>query len=102
MNEGIQLIPYSLPQEKQIILHYANLPGDTITKEIIERDRLENNEEAEHLANFFWNMVESSNDEDGKSGKSTEYILEKIIITFMAYFRSSGYEEIWGKVSDSR
>ena len=54
MNEGIQLIPYSLPQEKQIILHYANLLGDTITKEIIERDRLENNnEEAEHLANFF-------------------------------------------------
>ena len=89
------MIPYNLPQEKETILYYANLLSDTLTQEIIKSDCLKNKAQAEHLANFFWSMVDLSNKEDNKSGKSSEYILEKIIITFMAYFRSSGYEEVW-------
>lgn len=94
------MIPYKLPQEKETILHYANTLNDELTKEIINRDLLQNKVEAEHLANFFWKMVDASNAEDKKTGESSEYILEKIIITFMAYFRSSGYEEEWERISD--
>lgn len=96
------MIPYNLPQEKLTILHYADLLNDSLTKEIIENDRIKSEAAAEHLANFFWSMVDESNEEDKKTGESSEYILEKIIITFMAYFRSSGYEEVWEKVSDER
>lgn len=94
------MIPYNLPQEKETILHYADALNDDLTKEIIGRDLLQSKEEAEHLANFFWKMVDASNAEDKKTGESSEYILEKIIITFMAYFRSSGYEEVWERISD--
>ena len=86
------MIPYQLPEEKEIISHYAKLLGDTKTEKIISRDKLQSKEEAVHLAKFFWNMVNASNKEDEKSGSNSEYLLEKIIITFMAYFRSSGYE----------
>lgn len=96
------MIPYNLPQEKETILYYAGLLGDKLTEDIITSDQLTNESQAEHLANFFWEMVDASNEEDKKSGESSEYILEKIIITFMAYFRSSGYEEIWENISDAR
>lgn len=96
------MIPYALPQEKETILHYAEILSDKITKDIIARDVLSSKEDAIHLANFFWDMVEQSNIEDEKTGESTAYILEKIIITFMAYFRSSGYEDEWETVSDER
>jgi len=96
------MIPYNLPQEKETVLHYASLLDDKLTKEIIESDLIKNEKQAEHLANFFWKMVDRSNIEDKQSGESSEYILEKIIITFMAYYRSSGYEEIWEDISDAR
>lgn len=94
------MIQYNLPQEKETILHYADALNDDFTKEIVDRGLLQSKEEAEHLANFFWKMVDASNSEDKKTGESSEYILEKIIITFMAYFRSSGYEEEWERISD--
>ncbi|WP_444995256.1 hypothetical protein [Aliikangiella sp. IMCC44359] len=95
------MIPYKLPEEKATILHYVKLLNDDTTKAIIERDELRNKEEAIHLANFFWKMVNASNNEDKVSGDNSEYILEKIIITFMTYFRSSGYENEWEEVSDN-
>ncbi|GLS25505.1 hypothetical protein GCM10007877_12190 [Marinibactrum halimedae] len=45
-------------------------------------------------------MVRESNKQDEKTGDNSEYILEKIIITLMAYYRSSGFEEEWEEVSD--
>lgn len=96
------MIPYNLPQEKETILHYAHILDDKLTTEIIQSNQLRNKAQAVHLANFFWKMVDASNEQDEMSGESSEYILEKIIITFMAYFRSTGYEEIWENISDAR
>lgn len=94
------MIPYKLPEEKKTILKYAKLLNDKTTESIIERDAILNEKEAVHLAEFYWKMINASNDEDKKIGGNSEYILEKIIITFMAYFRSSGYENEWEEVSD--
>lgn len=94
------MIPYKLPEEKETILKYTKLLNDKTTKSIIERDAILNEKEAVHLAEFYWKMVDASNDEDKKTGDNSGYILEKIIITFMAYFRSSGYENVWEEVSD--
>ena len=94
------MIPYRLPQEKEMLLHYADLLNDTTARQIIENNSITNADEAIHLAQFFWRMVDQSNIEDKKSGNNSEYILEKIIITLMAYFRSNGYEAEWEQVSD--
>ena len=96
------MIPYRLPQEKETLLHYADLLNDTMARQIIENNSITNTDEAIHLAQFFWRMVDQSNIEDKKSGNNSEYILEKIIITLMAYFRSNGYEAEWEQVSDER
>ena len=94
------MIPYKLPEEKETIVKYAKLLNDKTTESIINRDKLLNKQEAVHLAEFYWKMVDASNDEDKKTSDNSEYILEKIIITFMAYFRSSGYENEWEEISD--
>lgn len=96
------MILYTLPQEKQTLLHYAALLQDDTAKRIVEDGVIRNSEEAIHLANFFWEMVDTSNDQDQQTGNSSEYILEKTIITLMAYFRASGYEAEWEKVVDER
>lgn len=94
------MIPYKLPEEKSFILRYANLLKDERAESIILQDSIQNADEAEHLASFFWKMVERSNEEDKKNGDNSERILEKIIITLMAYYRSSGFEEQWEEASD--
>ncbi|CUS42475.1 MULTISPECIES: hypothetical protein [Thalassolituus] len=96
------MIPYKHPQEKEMILRYVKLLDDSLAETIILRDSIESKEEAVHLAQFFWQMVDRSNIEDKESGENSEYILEKIIITFMAYFNSSGYENEWDEVTDKR
>lgn len=94
------MITYKLPEEKKMLLHYAELLRDEKSKEIINRGTLESRNEAIHFAEFYWSMVEESNKQDEKTGENSEYILEKIIITLMAYYSSSGFEDEWEEVSD--
>jgi hypothetical protein len=94
------MIPYALPEEKQTLLYYAELLESGIAKTVIENDQISSKEEAIAFANFYWAMVVKSNEEDIKTGFSSDYILEKIIITLMAYYRSSGFEREWDYVSD--
>ena len=94
------MIPYIFPEEKETILRYAKLLSDKQTEEIIARDQLNDRDEALHLAHFFWKMVKASNAEDERTGSKSDFILEKIILTLMAYFRSAGYESDWDEVSD--
>lgn len=95
------MIPYKLPEEKAFILRYAKLLNDDRAESIVIRDCIQSEDEAEHLARFFWKMVERSNQEDKKNDDNSESILEKIVITLMAYYHSSGFEEQWETVSDS-
>lgn len=47
------MIPYRLPQEKETLLHYADLLNDATAKWIIENDAIRNADEATYLAQFF-------------------------------------------------
>lgn len=94
------MIPYKLPEEKETLLRYAELLGDVASKEVIERDGLRNTQEALNFAEFFWRAVLESNHQDKKNNECSDYIFEKIIITLMAYYNSSGYEAEWEAVSD--
>mgnify|MGYP003650154911 CR=1 FL=1 len=94
------MIPYKLPEEKETLTHYANLLKNRTALKVVSNDKISSKEEALEFANFFWEMVAKSNEVDKSSSTNSEYILEKIIITLMAYYRSSGYEEEWEVVAD--
>jgi hypothetical protein len=95
------MIPYKTINEKQTILFYADRLNDPLTKLIVEKDQIENKEEALHIAQFYWKMVECSNqDEDNGHPNECDVYLEKVLITLMAYFRSSGYEDEWEEFAD--
>jgi hypothetical protein len=95
------MISWKLNEEREMVIYYANLLDDAEVKKIIERNELINSQEALHLAEFFWKMVEKSNEIQYRNNPAEcEFLLEKIINTFMAYFRSLGFEEEWEKFAD--
>jgi hypothetical protein len=94
------MITYKLPEEKEMLLRYAKLLKDAESEKIIDQGEIRNKHEATHLAEFYWRMVTESNNQDESSGENSEYILEKIIITLMGHYRSSGFEEEWEEVSN--
>lgn len=53
------------------------------------------------MAEFFWKMVEKSNEIQYKNDAvKCEFLLEKVINTLMAYFRNAGYESEWEAFAD--
>lgn len=99
-HEGYKMIPYKLPEERETLQYYSSLLNDSIAKKVIDQDCLKGPEEAIKFAEFFWCAVKESNNQDKLNGTNSEQIFEKIIITLMAYYRSTGYEEEWEEVSD--
>ena len=94
------MISYRLPEEKEMLLRYAQLLDDSTSLEILQRGFAKDKPEAIHFAEFFWRVVDEFANQDKENNENSEYILEKIIVTLMAYFRSAGYEEEWEMVSD--
>jgi hypothetical protein len=94
------MIIYKLPEEKEALLRYAELLDDPASLEILRRGFVKDKLEATHFAEFFWRVVAESANQDRVNNENSEYILEKIIVTLMTCFRSSGYEEEWEMVSD--
>ncbi len=95
------MICWKLSEEKEMVLYYASLLNDDETKRIIEKDEISSKKEALHVAEFFWKMVEKSNEIQYKNDSvHCEFLLEKVINTFMAYFRSAGYEPEWEVFAD--
>lgn len=94
------MIIYKLPKERETLLHYAQLLDDPSSLEILQRGFVKDKQEAIHFAEFFWRVVAESAEQDKANNDNSEYILEKIIVTLMAYFRSAGYEEEWELVCD--
>lgn len=99
-HEGYKMIPYKLPEEREILQYYSSLLDDSVGKKVIDQDCLKSSEEAIRFAEFFWKAVNESNNQDKINGENSEHIFEKIIITLMAYYRSSGYEDEWEEVAD--
>lgn len=95
------MIPWRLSEEKEIILFYADLLNDDETKRIINKDEISNKSEALHIAEFFWKMVEKSNEHQYQEDPAQcEYLLEKVINTLMTYFRNAGFEDEWEAFAD--
>lgn len=99
--EGNKMISWKLSEEKEMVLYYAKLLGDEETIKIIERDEIHSKKEASHVAEFFWRMMDKSNELQFKNDSvECEFLLEKVINTLMAYFRVYGYEAEWDAFAD--
>lgn len=94
------MIIYKLPEEKETLLRHAQLLDDSSILEILQRGFVKDKQEAIHFAEFLWRLVAESANQDKANNENSEYILEKIIVTLMAHFRSAGYEEEWEMVCD--
>ena len=99
----MSVITYRFEEEKEYAKYYAEKMSDQSAAKIISRGTVLVPEEAYHLSKFFWNMVESSID-DEKLGvelpwdENAEFWNEKIMNSFSAYLESMGYEAIWEEV----
>lgn len=95
------MIEWTIIEEKEMVLYYAELLNDEETIKIINQNEILSKNEALHVAEFFWKMVEKSNELQYKNDSvKCEFLLEKVINTLMAYFRRSGYEPEWEAFAD--
>ena len=61
------MISWKLNDEKEMMVYYANLLNDDEIIKVIERGKIVSKEEALHVAEFFWKMVEKSNEVEYKN-----------------------------------
>jgi hypothetical protein len=96
------MIQYKYPEEKQVALIFADALDDDVSKEIIERGKINSKAEAVRLSQFFWAMVDLSAQRviklpfDG----STEYWTEKLYNSLGGYMIRAGFAEEWDEEVD--
>lgn len=101
------MINLKTKEQEIFVSFYLDKVGDSLSKSIWSRLSVNSSEEATHLSNFFWDMVDAAI-QDEKGGlqtawdHSSEFLSEKIMYAVSGYLESTGYEEEWEKVSDLR
>ncbi len=96
------MIEYSYDEEKLVALFLAEVLGDVLAKEIIQKGEVANKMEAIHLSKFFWAMVNKSaegNLELPCEG-SSQYWTEKLYNSIGGYLQRAGYEDQWNDEVD--
>ena len=96
------MIPYKYPEEKIVALEFASLLNDEITKATLKKDRVESREEAVHLSQFFWRMIEKSASDNVQlqCEGSSEYWTEKLYNSIGGYLEKAGYAAEWDEEID--
>lgn len=96
------MINYRYEEEKITALLVADILDDALAKEIINKGCVSNKEEARHLSQFFWRMVNKAaeSDIDLPCEGSVQYWTEKLYNSFGGYLEKSGYEELWDEEID--
>lgn len=96
------MIPYKYPEEKVVAMTFASLLDDEIAKKILENDFVSSREEAIHLSQFFWRMIEKSAQDDVQlpCEGSSEYWTEKLYNSIGGYLEKAGYGAEWNKEID--
>ena len=99
------MIKYKFDEELKYLKYYARKMNAFEILKILDKGGVNSKEEATSLSEFFWNMVESSIDDEDNGIKlpwveGAEFWNEKIMNTISGYLERSGYENIWDEVSD--
>ena len=96
------MIQYKYPEEKIVALTFAELLQDNTAKKILELGSVNSREEAIHLSQFFWRMIEKSAQGgvllpcDG----SSEYWTEKLYNSLGGHLEQAGYGAEWDEEVD--
>lgn len=96
------MIPYKYPEEKIVAMTFASLLNDETTKLILTKDLVESKEEAIHLSQFFWRMIEKSAEGNVvlPCEGSSEYWTEKLYNSIGGYLEKAGYGAEWDEEID--
>lgn len=96
------MIQYAFEEEKKTALLLAELINDSKALKIINKDGVDNAEEARHLSRFFWRMVDFTAQQtiDVPFDESAKYWVEKLYNTLGGYLETAGYEAIWDEEVD--
>ena len=100
------MIPYKYPEEKLILLHYANKLANAEVKAILDTGMVRNAGEARALSAFYWEMVDQAVKDRGieitvMENEGFEHWLEYIFHTLNGYLVSNGYEHEWDSATDN-
>ena len=94
------MIEFRFEDEKQIAIYYAEQLKDELTLTILRSGIVRNSEEAIHLREFFWKMVDLSVEDEKQKKQVLGYLkrescMEGIMQSFRGYLISNGYEYEW-------
>ncbi len=96
------MIPYKYPEEKTVAITFALLLNDETTMAILAKGFVISTDEAIHLSQFFWRMIERSiegNIQLPCEGNS-EYWTEKLYNSIGGYLEKAGYAAEWNEEID--
>lgn len=96
------MIQYKYPEEKIVAVSFALLLNDETTKTILEKGFVASRNEAIHLSQFFWRMIEKSTDNNVQlqCDGSSEYWTEKLYNSIGGYLEKAGYAAEWNEEID--
>lgn len=99
------MIIYKFDEEAAYLHFYAEKLQDQKVLEILQRQHVRDADEATHLSDFFWRMVDASI-EDERNGSSlpwtegAEYWNGKLMNSLSGYLERAGYAAQWEAVVD--
>lgn len=89
------MISYSYPEEKEYILFFAEKIGNKAIPELLESNTPISKDDAYNISIFFWKMidlsVELSNSQECPWPEGYEFWSEKVLQSFAAFLKKSGY-----------
>ncbi len=99
------MIRFRFPEEKQALLHYAQILGNKTIEEILLNEGVRTSNEARELASFFWKMVDQTVIDSEQNitvagYTNLESCCEDIMQSLRSHFIATGYMEIWEEESD--
>lgn len=96
------MIEYTYPEEKTVALVFANNLDDILTQDILNKGYVSSTEEAIHLSQFFWKMIEKSAEKSVSlpCEGSSQFWTEKLYNSLGGYLERAGYEAQWNEEID--
>jgi hypothetical protein len=94
------MIKYRFPEEKAILLHYAEKMDSDLAERIILKGSVNGKSETKALSEFYWNMVDVAVAEEGRGvpvleAEGVAAWMEYIFHSLNGYLVSNGYADEW-------
>lgn len=97
------MIEYHYQEEQIVALHFADILQDEIAKAILTKGDVASPQEARHLSQFFWRMINHSSQENVElpCKGSAEYWTEKLYHSLGAFLHNRGFGAVWDEEIDN-